>query len=87
MTKLVVMVQDGLVDIGRRLKQEGYKVVDVDDTAEKIDAIVFSPSRADEAGSPHDDELRPGGNSGFVVMINADEKSDNDILSMLENIK
>ncbi|MDO9574118.1 MAG: YkuS family protein [Candidatus Contubernalis sp.] len=87
MTKLVVMVQDGLDDVGRRLKQEGYKVVDVDDTAEKIDAIVFSPSQAHEAGSLHSDVMLPGGNNGFVVMINADEKSDNDILSMLENIK
>ncbi len=87
MPRLVVVVQEGLDEISRSIEKVGYKVVDIDNTTEIIDAIIYSSSNMGVDSGNFNDDPRISGSNGFVVMINADENSEDEILSRLENIK
>jgi len=87
MPRLVVVVQDGLDNISKSLEKAGYQVVGLYDTTENIDAIIYSPSGTDTHSGNFDGKSRLSGSNGFVVMINAEESSEDEILAKLENIK
>ncbi len=87
MPRLVVVVQEGLDNISKNIEKAGYKVVGLNDTTESIDAIVYSPCSTNTHTGNFDGNSRLSGSNGFVVMINAGEYSDEEILTKLENIK
>ncbi len=87
MPRLVVVVQEGLDNISIKLEKAGCKVVGLYDTTENIDAIVYSPFSTDTHKGNPDGNSRLSGSNGFVVMINAGENSEEEILTKLENIK
>lgn len=83
MTKIIA-VQDNLQTIRDEIKRKGYKVVNLENTDEIIDAMVYSGNRPDY-GSSSDNNIGVGSNSAFVLMINADEKTEEEIISLLGN--
>jgi hypothetical protein len=87
MPRLVVVVQEGLDHLSESLERAGYKVVGLYDTTENIDAIVYSPTGTDTHSGNFDGSSRLSGSNGFVVMINAGENSEDEILAKLENIR
>jgi hypothetical protein len=87
MPRLVVVVQEGLENISESVEKAGFKVVGLYDTTENIDAIIYSPSSTDTHSGTFDGSTRISGSNGFVVMINAEEDSEDEILAKLENIK
>ena len=87
MPRLVVVVQEGLDSISKNLEEAGYKVVGLYDTTETIDAIVYSPFSTDTHNENFDGKSRISGSNGFVLMINAEESSEKEILTKLENLK
>jgi hypothetical protein len=83
----VIAVQDGLQHLSYRLTGKGYRVVDIDNTLEAIDAILYSPSMVNGSYKPNVNQLFTSGNNKFVLMINADEQSEDEILSMIDSIR
>jgi hypothetical protein len=81
----VIAVQDNLQNIKDEIKRKGYKVVDLENTNEIIDAMVYSATIPDGISSSNHN-LGVGSNSAFVLMINADENSKDEIISLLEDI-
>jgi len=87
----VIAVQGNLKKIRDGIENKGYKVVDLENTDEIIDAMVYSAVQNDNISSftgrsfPGQN-LSLGSNSAFVLMINADENTEEEIISLLEDI-
>jgi hypothetical protein len=67
--------------------RHGYQVTDIDDTGDTIDAIIYSASLGNNDYRADSTDIETGGNNKFVAMINADEKSVEEIISMLGSIR
>jgi hypothetical protein len=79
----IVAVQSGLEHIASRLKEKGYDVVDLGGADEPIDAMVYS----EQVGYDIPAEVREpsiSSNNQFVVMLNADELEENEILNKID---
>ncbi|MDK2823846.1 MAG: hypothetical protein PWQ67_2725 [Clostridia bacterium] len=71
----IVAVQNGLHDIANKLRDIGYKVVNIDETQYQLDAIVYSTSLSNTTNQVDTIELNNAYNDGYVLMLNADEYS------------
>ena len=90
MAKKVVAVQNGLDKLSENLKELGYEVVGIDETEHALDAIVYSTKLSDMPNKIHSNEVNGYNsavdNDGYVMMINADEFSYDELLNRLNDL-
>lgn len=84
--KKVIAVQTGLDHIANRLKNKGYQVTNMSETDEPIDAIIYS-ERAGYQNPPSIDAVAIPSNNQFVVMLNADELDEEEILNRIDAMR
>ncbi len=82
-----IAVQKGLDEGKETVEGQGYAVVDMDDTREPIDAIIYSGSFSVFDYSGSFTNVYTGGDNKFVTMINADEKTLAEIVDILARMK
>jgi hypothetical protein len=82
----VVAVQSGLDNIASRLRNKGYYVTDYNSVDEPIDALVYSEN-VGYAQPPNMTNDKIPSNNQFVVMLNADELSEDEIVNRVDAIR
>ncbi|WZL74698.1 YkuS family protein [Clostridiaceae bacterium 35-E11] len=82
----VIAVQTGLDHITKRLKGKGYLVTDMNETDRPIDAIIYSES-AGYQNPPSIKAVEIPSNNQFVVMLNADELDEEEILNRIDSMR
>ena len=80
-----IAIQNGLGEISRRLKKRGHNIVDVNNSDEAIDVIIYSneivpqvPKKFNVDGEAYNDN--------YVLMLNADEYSLDEIVNKVESL-
>lgn len=82
----VIAVQGGLDSVANRLRNKGYYVTDYNAVDEPIDALVYSEN-VGYAHPPTMTSERVSSNNQFVVMLNADELSEDEIVNRIDSIR
>lgn len=81
----VIAVQNGLDGIADKLKKRGYHVTDFNGTKEPIDAMVYS-EQVGYSNPPEVTNSRMLMNNQYVVMLNADELEEDEIVNRIDAI-
>ncbi|AOT68484.1 YkuS family protein [Geosporobacter ferrireducens] len=82
----VVAVQSGLDSIANKLRNKGYYVTDFNGTSEPIDAMIYS----EQVGYQTPPEITSSRillNNQYVVMLNADELEEDEIINRVDAIR
>ncbi len=82
----VVAVQSGLDGIASKLRSKGYFVTDYNCVEEPIDALIYSESVGYSQPPSMTSERIPSNNQ-YVVMLNADEMSEEEIVNRIDAIR
>ncbi|SHJ14854.1 Uncharacterised protein family (UPF0180) [Geosporobacter subterraneus DSM 17957] len=82
----VVAVQTGLDSIADKLRNKGYYVTDFNGTKEPIDAMVYSEQVGYQM-PPQVTSSRILLNNQYVVMLNADELGEDEIVNRIDAIR
>ncbi|NLW24690.1 MAG: hypothetical protein GXY91_05550 [Clostridia bacterium] len=81
-----IAVQEGLHEIAEKLRELGYNVVGVDELNYPVDAIVYSSSLSDAPNKIHSMEMGAANNDGFVLMLNKDEFTFDELINQLKEL-
>ncbi|MFZ5965881.1 MAG: YkuS family protein [Bacillota bacterium] len=82
----IIAVQNGLENLVERLERKGYMVTDLNGGGYPIDAIVYSENKG-YAEPPMITSAAIPSNNQYVIMLNADELSENEILNRIDSLK
>lgn len=82
----VIAVQNGLDSIADKLRDKGYHVTDFNGTKEPIDAMIYS-ERVGYQTPPETTSSRFLMSNKFVVMLNADEMDEDEIVNRVDAIR
>lgn len=92
MASLTVGVQAGLTEVGEKLQEAGYNVVDIRDPRANFSAMVYSSnidSEADNAGEELGEVplfATTGSTESYVLMLNAAEMSPEEIVARIKGL-
>lgn len=81
-----IAVSPNLNNIKDILTHKGYNVISDDNTTEIIDALIFSTKQTAKPHSVATNHLTPASNNEYVLLINGDEKSPDEIIDMIEQM-
>lgn len=80
-----IAIQSGLGEISRRLKKRGHNIVDINNSDEAIDVIIYSNTIVPQ--TPREFSLEGEAyNDNYVLMLNADEHSIDEIVNKVESL-
>ncbi len=66
------------------LEQKGFTTVGVDETDQAIHALIYSTATSNGGYIAHAENLEISGNNKYVILINADEYTEDEIVDIIQ---